>query len=88
MSANTGRKLASPSSLGEERWIALLNAGDVQRAGIERVELDVLDPSITSDVPGATSLPDTNADFTGGIQARVQVLPPSLLRYRPTRDWG
>src|SRR3989442_6847373 len=80
VSANTGRNAASPSSFGEERWIALLNAVTYTVPGSSGSNRMSLTPSITSDVPGATPLPDTNGDFTGGTHARVHVLPPSLLR--------
>src|ERR1700756_5418535 len=79
-SANTGRNAASPSSFGEERWIALLNAVTYTVSGSSGSNCMSLTPSITSDVPGATSVPDTNGDFTGGTHAKVQVLPPSVLR--------
>jgi len=80
ISANTGRNAASPSSFSEERWIALLKAVTYTVPESSGSNWMSLTPSITSEVPGATSGPDTNGDFTGGSHAKVQVLPPSVLR--------
>src|SRR5207245_9566692 len=75
ISANTGRNAASPSSFGEERWIALLNAVTYTVPGSSGSNGMSLTPSITSDVPGATPVPDATGDFTGGTTVRVQDWP-------------